>query len=394
MTSNTSTAPLRVPVALIVLILMLGVLTGAQLGKIAPLIPWYTQDLGFSLVAAGWLAAILGVFIAICALPAGWLIDRLGLRKSIGIGVGTLAIGGAWLSVSVDPVAIFAARTVEAIGYLALCVALPATLDAISPTRWKAPVLAIWSGFVPLGFALSDFLAGAIAILSEHGPSTFLQIITAVFLVLSFAVLLLLGGRTIVSSSEEAGSMRATLSKEVVLLAISFGAFVIVSVSMFTFMPAFVAGEGSYYLLGAGTVALCVPLGNILASVLVGGRNPEYMAGLAVAGFVVSAIAAIPAFALRDPIIATISALALAISGAFVASAQFAAIPFSTPRGGSVAVVFGLVSQAGGIATVFGPPIAAWIVETTGWTGLGYFLAAVSVIGLITMLPLTRAIAR
>lgn len=392
MTREISTADEPVPVVLIGLILTLGVLTGAQLGKIAPLIPWYTEDLGFSLISAGWLAAMLGVFIALGALPAGWLIDRVGLRNSIAAGVLTLTVGGAWLSISVDPGAIFAARTVEAIGYLALCIALPACLDAVSPPRWKAPVLAIWSGFVPLGFALSDFLAAMV--LALHGPETFLQIITGIFLLLSVAVLLLLQGRQMTPVAGDTGTMRATLSRQVVLLAISFGAFVIVSVSMFTFMPSFVAGEGSHYLLGAGAVALCVPLGNILASVMVVGRRPQYMAGLAAAGFVVSAIAAIPAFVMRDPAIATIAALALAISGAFVASAQFAAIPFSTPSGGSVAVVFGLVSQAGGIATVFGPPVAAWIVETYSWSGLGYFLALVSAVGVVTMLPLTRTVSR
>lgn len=392
MASGTFSNPVRARVVLIALILLVGVLTGAQLGKIAPLIPWYTGQLGFSLVAAGWLAAILGVFIATCALPAGWVIDRLGLLRSISLGVAALTIGGVWLAVSLRPADIFAARIIEAVGYLALCVGLPAALDAISPTRWKGPVLAIWSGFVPLGFALSDFLAGSV--LPNFGPPTFLLIIILLFAALSLAALLLLRGYPIAVPSDGSGSIRATVSKDVVLLAISFGAFVVVSVSMFTFMPAFVAGAGNYYLLSAGTVALCVPLGNVLASVLVGGRGPDFMAKLGAVGFAVSMLAAIPAFALQDPLIATVAALALAISGAVVSSAQFAAIPFSTPRAGSVAVAFGLVCQAGGIGTVFGPPIAAWIIETSGWTGLGYFLAAVSVVGLLTMLPLTRATMR
>src|SRR5690554_6327409 len=72
--------------AAIVLILLAGIMTGAQLGKIALLIPWYGDTLGLSMVGAGWLVAILGVFIAVSALPAGWVIDRLGLRRSFVLG--------------------------------------------------------------------------------------------------------------------------------------------------------------------------------------------------------------------------------------------------------------------------------------------------------------------
>lgn len=368
------------------LVLLAGVMTGAQLGKIAPLIPWYRNDLGLSLVEAGWLAAILGIFVAIAALPAGWLIDRAGLKRSILAGAAVLAAGGVALALADTTLAIFAARLVEAVGYLSLCVALPAVLNDISPVNWKGPVLAIWSGFVPLGFAMSDFLA--LAMLPLYSPPAYLLVMALLFAVLAAGALWLLGGIAVSQPASSTGGVAQTLSLPVVLVAGSFGAFVVLSVSMFTFMPSFVAGDGAHFLVSAGVIALSVPLGNVLASVLVRGRGAGYMARLAVFGFVVSAITAVPAFTLANPALATISALALAISGALVASAQFAAIPFVTPRGGSVPVAIGLVCQAGGLGTVFGPPLAASVIETFGWSGLGWFLSAVAVAGLACMVPI------
>lgn len=368
------------------LVLLAGVMTGAQLGKIAPLIPWYRNDLGLSLVEAGWLAAILGIFVAIAALPAGWLIDRVGLKRSILAGAAVLAAGGVALALADTTLAIFAARLVEAVGYLALCVALPAVLNDISPVNWKGPVLAIWSGFVPLGFATSDFLA--LAMLPLYSPPAYLLVMALLFAVLAAGALWLLGGIAVSQPVSSTGGVAQTLSLPVVLVAGSFGAFVVLSVSMFTFMPSFVAGDGAHFLVSAGVIALSVPLGNVLASVLVRGRGAGYMARLAVFGFAISAVTAIPAFTLANPALATISALALAISGALVASAQFAAIPFVTPRGGSVPVAIGLVCQAGGLGTVFGPPLAASVIETFGWSGLGWFLSAVAVAGLACMVPI------
>ena len=374
----------------IVLVLAAGVLTGAQLGKIAPLIPWYQAEVGLSLVAAGWLAAILGVFIALAALPAGWAIDRIGLYRSILAGAVFLAIGGAALAFAASPALIFAARLVEAVGYLSLCIALPAMLNEVSPPAWKGPVLAIWSGFVPLGFAVSDFLATAM--LPSASPSAYLLVMALLFALLAGAALLLLRGAAgSAAAAGEAIGLGATLSAPVLLIAGGFGAFVVMSVSMFTFMPAFVAGDGAHYLVSAGAIALSVPLGNVLAGILVRGRGAAYMVKLAVAGFAIGLISAVPAFTLADPVAATMSIIAFAVSGALVASAQFAAIPFVTPRGGSVPVALGLVCQAGGIGTLFGPPIAAFVIERFGWNGLGWFLSAVALAGLACMVPLMKA---
>ena len=374
----------------IVLILLAGVMTGAQLGKIAPLVPWYVGENGLSLVAAGWLAAILGLFIAAAALPAGLAVARIGLDRSILIGAVAMTLGGAALALSQAQEAVFSARLVEAVGYLALCVALPAALDAVSPTHWKGPVLAIWSGFVPLGFAVSDFLAAAM--LPAFAPSAFLLATTLLFAACAAAALMLLRGLPAAPSSAGAGGgLASTLVMPIVLLAAAFGAFVVLSVSMFTFMPAFVAGAGAHYLVPAGAVALSVPLGNFAASVLVRGRGPGFMARLAVFGFAAGVAVSVPAFTLASPALATISALVLAVSGALVASTQFAAIPFITPRAGSVPVAIGLVAQAGGIGTVLGPPVAAAVIERYGWAGFGWFLALVGAAGLVCMLPLTAA---
>ena len=163
----------------IALVLVAGVFTGAQLGKIAPLVPWYRDTLGFSLVATGWLTAVLGLFIAVAALPAGWLIERIGLVPTFRWSAAALAAGALGLAFAETTVAIFAARLVEALGYLGLCIGLPALLNTISPPSWRGPVLAIWSGFVPLGFASSDLLG--LWLLPGGGQHVFLLVIALAF---------------------------------------------------------------------------------------------------------------------------------------------------------------------------------------------------------------------
>jgi hypothetical protein len=77
-----------------------------------------------------------------------------------------------------------------------------------------------------------------------------------------------------------------------------------------------------------------------------------------------------------------------AACGGFTASLLFAALPFIVPPGGSTSVAIGLVAQAGGIGTLFGPPLAGHVIETAGYHGLGLMLVVVSLAGAAALLPL------
>jgi MFS family permease len=332
----------------------------------------------------GWLTALLGLFVAVAALPAGFAIGRVGAVRATVYGSLLLVAGGLALSLVMWPGAIFGARLVEALGYLVVCISLPAILNDISPARWKGPVLAIWSGFVPLGYATADLLAAFLVPLA--GVQIFLLVSILAYAACwqgAWATLLRLGANV---SAPVPGRIGATLSPAVLLVAATFGVFVVLSVAFFTFLPTF-AGAAAL-LLPAGLIALTVPIGNVLASVLVRGKGTGFMASLAIAGFAVCVLAALLTFAGGSPAMATAMAVLLAVASAVVASALFAAIPFVTPASGSVPAAIGIVSQAGGIGTLVGPPLGAAFIESLGWTGFGWFLAATALGGIACLAPL------
>jgi len=376
--------------AAIALLLVAGILAGAQLGKIAPLVGWYRTEAGFSLVMVGWLAALIAVFVAVAALPAGWAIHRLGTRRATIFSFVVLAAGGVALAFASSPWLVLAARLIEGLGYLALVIAVPALVSDLSPPAWRGPVLAIWGGFVPIGFAVANFLAASV--IPAAGEYNFLFWAVGLFIVFAVPAALLLGSvhdfEASVGGHDEAATLSGTLSRDIWLLALAFGLYVISSIGFFTFMPTFVAETGGRFLISAGVIALLVPGGNLLAGVLLHSKDGRFAARLTAIGFIATVLFSVPAFAMTSPVAATLCAGVVAVAGGVVASSLFAAIPYFVPRGGSVSIAIGLVAQAGGIGTLIGPPLAGWIIESWSWPGLGVFLSLAAAFGIVAVLPL------
>lgn len=374
-------------IAAVVTLLLAGILAGAQLGKIAPLAGWYRSEAGFSLVLVGWLTSLIGVFVALVALPAGWAIGRVGARGSALAGSVLLAAGAFALPLLRDPAAILGARVVEGAGYVILVIALPAVLTAVASPRYRGAVLAVWSCFVPVGYAVSD-LAAQLLLPRISAPAYMLAMAIA-FAALAAAGLALLARVADAPAAGQpvaAAALGASLSLPVASIAAAFGLFVVQSLALFAFLPVFI-NAGAPLLLSAGAIALFTPLGNAVAGALVIGAAPRRVALLAALAFAATAAAGWYAFAGTGGLAVTAAAALFVATSGLVGSALYAAIPALVPPGGSVPVAIGLVAQAGGIGTLLGPPAAAYVIEQAGWPGLGVFLAIAGVAGIVALLP-------
>jgi MFS transporter, CP family, cyanate transporter len=375
-------------IAALVMLLVAGILAGAQLGKIAPLIGWYRAEAGMSLVMAGWLTSAIGFFVAVAAMPAAFAVDRFGMYRSFVLSSCALAAGALALGVLDSPAAVLTARLVEGLGYLFLVIAIPALLAVLPPAQLRAPALAIWGGFVPIGFAVSDFLASVM--LQGSSPRAFLLTIAIAFVVAALAASVLARGLSS-DEHETRGSawphLGTSLSGPVVLSALAFGAYVLLSLGFFSFLPTFIA-ERQTLLAPAWLVALLVPVGNVLTGFLVKGKGGAYVVRLAIAAFAVSAAAVLPFYASSDPFTATSAAILFAVAHGVIASAIFASVPLILPAGGSAAIAIGVIAQTGGISTLVGPPIAGYVISGYGWAGFGVFMLAVSAAGLCLMAPM------
>jgi len=376
----------------VVFVLLLGFYAGAQLGKFAPIILQLQQERGYSLVYMGWLTSLIALFVAVIAMPAAMFIRKIGPKASLNLGA-LLLFSGAMLMVWDAGMAMaLVARAIEAAGYILVVIAAPAVLNVIAPVRLKSPALALWGGFVAIGFSMANFQAGLMMELS--GTSGYFLSMAAGMGVTSLLAALCMTGLEVreVRTDGSISLLQALrLPLSAYLLAVGFGCYVIGTISFFTFLPTFLEEADRPLLLSAAAILLFVPIGNIAAGLLVSGRWRSLSLQAVTVAFIISSVSGLVAFNSEQPSMLLGGAIVFAISGGVIASLIFASTPAMATMDAPGSLILGVISQTGGIGTVIGPPIAAATIEYSGWPALGILICCMSLGGALIVCFASRS---
>jgi MFS family permease len=363
------------------LLLGCGVVAAMHVGKLPPALPVLRQQLGVSLVEAGFLLSTVQLGSMLLGLALGLGAHRFGLRRSL--------LGGLWLLVlaslagtqATSAQGLLAARAAEGVGVLLVALSAPSLLRRIVPAHRQSLRLGLWGTYMPTGTGLALLLGPlAIATLGWAGWWAGLALLSAAMAVAAAVVLppdskaesaRPQGGSGPVSPtgsptvSPSASTFTATLSRSGPwLLALSFGAYSAQWLTVIGFLPTVYAEAG----VAPGTAGLLTAVaalanagGNVAGGRALHRSVPARV--LLMCGFAAMAGGAFVAFALQDAVSFSVRyAAVLVFSGVgglvpatlFALAGQVAADPRAMP------VVVGLLTQGTGAGQFLGPPAAAW----------------------------------
>lgn len=140
------------------IIVAAGVSASLHVGKLPPAVPVLQQELGISLVQAGFLLSTVQVAGMALGLVVGLGADKWGLRRSMLVGlalialssmVGSAATGFAWL---------LALRVLEGMGFLLIAMPAPGLIRrSVKPSELGAR-MGWWGSYMPIGSAIGLFL--------------------------------------------------------------------------------------------------------------------------------------------------------------------------------------------------------------------------------------------
>ena len=352
-----------------------GILGALHVGKIPAAIPVIREDLGLSLVTAGFVISMFNLLGMCLAALVGTAAERIGRRRMAGWGILCLIAGGALGALSWSLPPLLLSRALEGIGFIALAVAMPGVVTATALPRDRALALAIWSVFTPAGFALALLVTPfALPLIGWRGYWWAIAGLTA-----GLGLLVMNRLAAAPGSARSPGTAFGKLREVVVrlpllLLSLAFAGYTFQWVTLMAWLPTFLLDTLAFGLVASAVataviVAANVP-GNLLGGFLM--RRGVGAGRLIAAGSLAMALCValvlpplLPAWA------KLILCFAFSFFGGMIPASLFASVPAASPSPDHLGPANGVLMQLSAAGQFVGPPVIAAAVTAAGgaWSG-------------------------
>ena len=360
-----------------------GLVTGAYMTKVPPVLPQMRAELGLPLVESGLIVTTFNVLGMLVGVLAGMLGDRFGRKRLALTGLGLMAAGGV-LGAAVDSfVPLLASRFLEGVGFILFAVPAPALMSALAATpRERSKVLGLWSSYMPTGGTIA--LLAAPLLMSVWDWRALWLAIAAV----AVAAGVIFARSVPDSPPANVGSMRLVVEslaqKGNLVMALLFASYVAQWTTVMVWLPTFLTEHGASTTTAAMATAVMV-LANIPGNLAAGwllshgfARSRLILAACAIAaaceiGMLSTGVPGTARFAL---------VLVFSLCAGLIPASVFAGLPVHAPTPQHIATGNGIVLQFSNIGQFFGPLAIAWIASQFGrWEATLWALLAFAAIG-------------
>jgi MFS family permease len=130
---------------------MATVIAPLNLSKVSPILPLLRETFGLDYSSAGQLISIFSIMGFVLALPAGFILQKIGIKVTGLISVGSLMIGSALGALADGAVSLFFGRFIEGTGMGLIMVAAPAAISAWFRAEKRGLPMGLWASSVGVG---------------------------------------------------------------------------------------------------------------------------------------------------------------------------------------------------------------------------------------------------
>ena len=394
------------------LVILAGVCAALHVGKLPPALPVLRDDLGVTLLQAGFLLSMVQLAGMTLGLAVGLTADGFGLRRCMLLGLWTLAASsaaGGWARGAPD---LLVLRALEGFGLLLVALPAPSLIRKLVPMSRLSTMLGLWGAYMPLGSAMA-LLCGPLvmALIGWQGWWWGLALLSAAMAVGLAASVPPDGARRSTSGAAGTGSaaqtitsvppwprrLRQTLSaRGPWLVALSFAVYSGQWLAVIGFLPSIYLQAG----IGGAAVGLLTALAaavNIVGNVGSGrllqrGVRPQHLLYI---GFAAMSLGTLMAFALApgQPLLRYTGVLLFSMVGGMIPGTLFSLAVRLAPGDDTISTTVGWMQQWSAAGQFAGPPLVAWVAGAAGgWQWTWTVTGACSVIGLALAAQIARAL--
>jgi DHA1 family multidrug resistance protein-like MFS transporter len=139
-------------------------------GIVAPALPVFARDFGVGKAAAGAVISAFAVMRIGFALPAGRLVDRIGERLVLAIGIGIVAVSSALAGLAGSYWQLVVLRGVGGVGSAMFSIAAMSLLVRMVPSSSRGRAVGVWQGGFLLGGITGPAVGGVVTGISIRLP--------------------------------------------------------------------------------------------------------------------------------------------------------------------------------------------------------------------------------
>ncbi len=365
--------------------------------KVPPVLPVLIRAFDLSLSNAGMLMSIFSLTGILLALPAGFIMQRLGLKTTGLIAVGAVFIGSGLGMFCSTANAMLATRFIEGVGIGLITIVAPAAISIWFPAEMRGTPLGLWTTCMPVGNIIMFNLAPWLA---ELGGWQFAWRAGAAFSLAAFFLFWVffrtpkpeeVGGNPLSSEVKTEHEKPPSFGKAMAnaglwLIALQFLCFNLICMALSTYYPTFLNTVRNYSLPAASfTFSLCTiaavisqPLGGYLSDRL-GIRRLMII----ISSVVLCVICIFPFIAVGWMI--PVLTMGLGVVAGTIVPVTFAAVPEIMGLRHLAGLGMAVLALGQNLGMFIGPIMFGILAESIGWTGAGYFLIPVAAISVIAV---------
>jgi predicted MFS family arabinose efflux permease len=373
----------------VVLIVVFLVSAAAPLNqfKVPPMMPTLMETFQLELSMAGLLMSIFAITGVIMALPASYLLQRMGPKIAGLIAAGCMVIGAAIGALSGNPGQLLVSRVIEGIGMVLIAVVAPAAVGMWFPPERRGVPLGIWATWVPVGRII---MYNAAPPLGTNFSWQAVWWFGSVFSLVAFLLYWIFfrtppdqnNAQAESINRRESPNIRSLIkNRQIWLLFLAFCCYNFAFLSFNTFFPTFLVSVWEYPLAKAGLVTsltsltiISSPLGGFLSD-RIGSRKTVYSIFFLLFSF----LWLLP-FNVQGWMIPAFAVLLGLIAGP-IPPAIFSAVPDVMGRAQMIGIGMAVIAMGQSLGVFLGPVLFGKVVENFGWVSAGYMLIPICLLG-------------
>ncbi|MBI9044730.1 MAG: MFS transporter [Anaerolineaceae bacterium] len=360
-----------------------------NMNKIAPLIPMLMDAFKIQMSDTGLLISVYSLTGAALSLPAGFIIQRFGIKNTGLFSLAFVAVGAALGAMTNNFSILLLSRIFEGVGAATIMVLGPAMIAIWFPFTKIGTAMGIHATALPIGGFLT--LTFAAKVTEKIGWTGFWWISAGLnlFIFLIFIFFLKPAPSNSLSSedshSDSLPSFRKAMSnKQVWFLSIAVFWFAAAFIPLVNYLPTYLTAQHGFSMLKAGFVTGLTGLITVFIAPLAGWLSDQIGSRkiIFLVGFFLLLIT-YPFLFLAKGSMVIILVILIGAANAIAPTILFAAAPESMSSKKLSGVGIGIVSLGMNLGIMLSTPVYGGLIQRVGWVNTGYIYILAIALGIL-----------